>query len=115
MRTTIDAKVGRRGGAYSVEEMENVLNRARRLLADTMALLELENERFWKTELDSDEKAHLDTVMDLIKRVQRAMATVVEIETKYGLSPYEARANLDLEAAREEILERFRRASRKAA
>ena len=115
MRTTIDEKVGRRGGAHSVEELETILNRARRLLADTMALLELENERFWKTELDKDEKAHLDIVVDLIKRVQKAMSQVVEIETKYGLSPLDARQQLDLEAAREEILERFRRISRKAA
>ncbi len=115
MGTTIDAKVGRRGGAYSVEELENTLNRARRLLADTMALLELENEKFFKTELEDDEKAHLDEVVKLIKQTQRAMQTVLDIEVKYGLSPLESGQQLDLEAAREEILERFDRICRAAA
>lgn len=115
VRTTIDAEVGRRGGAYSVEDLENTLNQARKLLADTMALLELENERFFKTELDKDDKAHLDQVMDLIKRVQKAMQTVIDIELKHGLAPFDARQQLDLEAARAEILERLRRLSRRAA
>jgi hypothetical protein len=115
VRTTIDEQVGRRGGAYSVEDLENTLNQARKLLADTMALLELENERFFKTEFDKDDKDHLDTVMDLIKRVQKAMQSVIDMELKYGLSPFDARQQLDLEAARAEILERFRRLPRKVA
>ena len=115
MRTTIDAKVGRRGGAYSVEELENVLNRARKLLADTSALLELEIDRLFKSELDDEESVRLKEVTDLIRQTQKAMAMVMEIEVKYGLSPFEARSQLDLEAAREEILERFRRIRRKAA
>jgi hypothetical protein len=115
VRTTIDDKVGRRGGAYSVEELENTLNRARKLLADTSALLELEIDRLFKSEIDPDESVRLKEVTDLIRNTQRAMAMVMEIEVKYGLSPFEARSQLDLEAAREEILERFRRASRKAA
>ena len=115
MRTTIDEQIGRRGGAYTKEELENTLNRARKLLADTLALLELENERFFKTELDTDEKAHLDTVMDLVKRTQKAMQTVIDIEVKYELSPHNARSQLDLEAARVEILDRLGRLSCAAA
>ena len=115
MRTTIDEQIGRRGGAYTKEELENTINRARKLLADTLALLELENERFFKTELDTDEKAHLDTVMDLVKRTQKAMQTVIDIEVKYGLSPDNSHNQLDLEAARVEILDRLGRLSRAAA
>lgn len=115
MRTTIDAKVGRRGGAYSVEELENVLNRARKLLADISALLELEVDRLFEVELGEDEGVRLKAVTDLIRQTQKAMAMVMEIEVKYGLSPFEARAELDLEAAREEILERFRRIHRQIA
>lgn len=115
VRTTIDAKVGRRGGAYSVEELENVLNRARKLLADTSALLELEIDRLFKTELDENEGVRLKEITDLIRSTQKAMAMVMEIEVKYGLSSFEARSELDLEAAREEILERFRRIRRQTA
>lgn len=115
MRTTIDAKVGRRGGAYSVEELENTLNRARKLLADTSALLELEIDRLFRSDLNEDESVRLDTVMGLIKQTQKAMQTVLDIEVKYGLAPFDARNTLDLEAARAEILERLRRVSRKAA
>ena len=115
MRTTIDEQIGRRGGAYTNEELENTLNRARKLLADTLALLELENERFFKTELDTDEKAHLDAVMDLVKRTQRAMQSVIDIEVKYNLSPCNSRNQLDMEAARVEILDRLSRLYRAAA
>ena len=115
VRTTIDEQIGRRGGAYTTEELENTLNRARKLLADTLALLELENERFFKTELDKNEKAHLDTVMDLVKRTQKAMQTVIDIEVKYGLSPDKHLSQLDLEAARVEILDRLGRLSLAAA
>ena len=115
MGTTIDAKVGRRGGAYSVEELENILNQARKILADTMAVLELENEKFLKAELKQDDKVHLDEVMKMVKLTQQTMQTVTAIEDKYGLSAMEARQHLDLEAARAEILERIRRLARRAA
>ena len=115
VRTTIEEQIGRREGAKSNEALENTLNRARKLLSDTLALLELENERFFKTELDTDEKAHLDTVMDLVKRTQNAMQTVINIEVKYGLSPENGRSQLDMEAARVEILDRLSRLSCAAA
>ena len=115
VRTTIGEQIGRRGGTNTNEALENTLNRARKLLSDTLALLELENERFFKTELDTDEKAHLDTVMDLVKRTQKAMQTVIDIEVKYGLSPDNSRSELDLEAARVEILDRLGRLTRAAA
>ncbi len=115
MRTTIDEQIGRRGGAYTNEALENTLNCARKLLADTLALLELENERFFKIELDTDEKAHLDTVVDLVKRTQKAMQTVIDIEVKYGHSSCNYGSQLDLEAARVEILDRLGRLSCAAA
>lgn len=115
MRTTIDAKVGRRGGAYSVEDLENTLNRARKLLADTSALLELEIDRLFDIEINPDDSVRLKEVTDLIKSTQKAMAMVMEIEMKHGLSAFDARPTLDLEAARAEILERFDSLCRAAA
>lgn len=115
MRTTIDDKVGRRGGAYSVEELETVLNRARKLLADTSALLELEIDRLFKSEMDESETVRMTQVTDLIRQTQKAMAMVMEIEAKYGLASFDARSQLDLEAARAEIIDRIGRLSRAAA
>jgi hypothetical protein len=115
VRTTIEEQIGRQVGASTNEALENTLNRARKLLSDTLALLELENERFFKTELDTDEKAHLDTVMDMVKRTQKAMQTVIDIEVKYGLSSDNGRSQLDLEAARVEVLDRLSRLTRAAA
>lgn len=98
-----------------MEDLENVLNRARKLLADISALLELEIDRLFKAELDEGESVRLDEVMGLIKQTQKAMQTVLDLEVKYGLAPYDTRANLDLEAARAEIVERLRRLSGVAA
>jgi hypothetical protein len=108
VRTTIDAKVGRRGGAYSVEELENTLNQARRLLDDVIALTDLEKERLLEQQSDEDGK-RLAKLTDLVSTTQKAMQTIIMIEQKYGLSAFEARQQLDLEAARAEILERIRR------
>ncbi len=115
MRTTIDAKVGRRGGAYSVEELENVLNRARKLLADLSAVLELEIDRLFGIEFDENDTEREKQIKTLIGQAQRAWQTVLDLEAKYGLSPYDNRTELDLEAARAEILERLGRLTRAAA
>lgn len=120
MRTTIDAKVGRRGGAYSVEELENTLNRARKALADTTAVLELEKERLFGAQIDpkslkGEDAIRYKAILGLLAQVQKAIQTVLDIEIKYGISPFEARQHLDLEAARAEILERIRRLTGEAA
>ena len=115
VRTTIDAKVGRRGGAYSVEELENVLNRARKLLADLSAVLELEIDRLFGIEFDENDTDREKQIKTLIGQAQRAWQTVIDLEAKYGLSPYDGRSELDLEAARAEILERLGRLARAAA
>lgn len=114
VRTTIDAKVGRRGGAYSVEELENSLNRARKALTDTTTVLELETERLFGALIDPDDLKGEDAVryralLGLLAQVQKAIQTVIEIENKFGISAFDARHQLDLEAARAEILERIRR------
>ena len=115
VRTTIDAKVGRRGGAYSVEELENTLNRARKLLADVSAVLELEIDRLFGVEFDEDDKEREKQVKALIAQTQKAWQTVIDLEAKYGLSPYDKQPELDLEAARAEILERIGRFAGEAA
>lgn len=109
MRTTINQRVGRRGGAYPVEELENVLNRARKLLADISAVLELEIDRLFGVEFDADDTEREKQIKALIAQTQRAWQTVIEIEAKHGLSAYDGRPELDLEAARAEILERLGR------
>lgn len=98
-----------------MEELENVLNRARKLLADISALLELEIDRLFGSELNPDETVRMKEVTDLIRQTQKAMAMVMEIEVKYGLSPMAERSQLDLEGARAEILDRLGRLSRAAA
>lgn len=107
MRTTINDLVDRRGGAYSTEDLEQVVGRARRLLADTSALLELEIDRLFDTEIEHDDK-RIRAITDLIRQVQKAMQTVTEIEAKAGIAG-PRRHDLDLEAAREEILRRLAR------
>jgi hypothetical protein len=109
VRTTINQRVGRSGGAYSVEELENVLNRARKLLADISAVLELEIDRLFGIEFDVNDTEREKQIKMLISQTQRAWQTVIELESKYGLSPYDSRTELDLEAARAEILERLGR------
>ena len=109
MGTTINDLVDRRGGAYRVEELEDVLNRARRLLADISALLELEIERLFDTEIEPDDRVRIDNATDMIRQTQKAMATILEIEAKAGLSAMADRNAMDLEAARDEILRRLAR------
>lgn len=115
MRTSIDRKVGRAGGAYPVEELENTLNRARKLLSDISAVLELEIDRLFGIEFDEDDKEREKQIKTLIGQAQKAWQTVIDIEVKYGLTPCDARSHLDLEAARAEILERLGRLAREAA
>lgn len=115
VRTSIDRKVGRAGGAYSVEELENTLNRARKLLSDLSALMELEIDRLFGIEFDEDDKEREKQIKTLIGQAQKAWQTVIDIEVKYGLTPYDARSDLDLEAARAEILDRLGRLAREAA
>ncbi|MEM7422498.1 MAG: hypothetical protein AAF334_02185 [Pseudomonadota bacterium] len=109
MRTSINDFVDRRGGAYTREELDNVLDRARRLLADLSAQLEHESDRLFGVELDEADEARIKTVRGLIAQVQKAMQTVIDIELKAGLSPSPGAGALDMEAAREEIIGRLSR------
>jgi len=109
LRTTINDLVDRRGGAYRAEELEDVLNRARKLLADISALLELEIDRLFAAEVDSDNKERIEKAKDMIRQTQKAMAMVLEIEAKAGLSMLADRNAMNLEAARDEILRRLAR------
>lgn len=110
MRTTINDLVDRRGGAYSVEDLETILNRARKLLADTSALLELEIDELFALEFDlAEREKHVGEVTKMIKQVQKLMITVMDIEAKAGLSPEPGHAVINLEEARDEILRRLTR------
>ena len=109
MSTTINALVDRRGGAYTAEELQDVLNRARRILADTSALLELEIERLFETEVDVSDDEHLKRIKGLITQTQKGVQQILDIEAKAGLSVLVGGSALDLDKAREEILRRIAR------
>ncbi len=110
MRTTINERVGRRGDARVHEEAEGLLNAARKLLADTSAMLELELDRLFEIEVDDTDKDRIKQINELIRSTQKAMQTVLDIELKYGLDvPGLGDGEIDLEAAREEILGRLAR------
>lgn len=108
MRTTINALVGRQGGVPSKEDLKEVLDRARRLLADISALLELECDRLFEIEVDPDDDTRIIRIKELIAQTQKAMQTVLDIEKKAGLGQ-DGPPQLDLEGAREEILRRLAR------
>jgi tRNA A37 N6-isopentenylltransferase MiaA len=107
--TTINELVDRRGGAYSAEELENVLNRARKILADTAALLELEIERYFAEEVDESDEKRLKRLRELIAQTQKGMQQILDIETKSGLALLVGGRELDLDHAREEIMRRIAR------
>ena len=109
MSTTINELVDRRGGAYSAEELENVLNRARKILADTAALLDLEIERFFAEEVDESDEKRLKRLRELIAQTQKGMQQILDIEMKSGLTLLVGGRELDLDHAREEILRRIAR------
>lgn len=109
MRTTINALVDRRGGAYSAEELQDVLNRARRILADTSALLEHEIERLFETEIDVSDEEQMKRIKNLIAQTQKCVQQVLDIEAEAGLSVTDSSNSLDLDEAREEITRRIAR------
>ena len=80
MSTTINTLVDRRGGAYTAEELQDVLNRARRILADTSALLELEIERLFATEVDVSDDEQLKRIKGLITQTQKGVQQILDIE-----------------------------------
>lgn len=109
MSATINELVDRRGGAYSAEELEDVLNRARKILADTTALLDLEIERYFGEEIEETDEKRLTHIKSLITQTQKAMQQMLDIETKADLALLVGGRELDLDHAREEILRRIAR------
>ena len=107
--TTINDIVDRRGGAYSAEELGDVLNRARKILADTTALLDLEIERYFGEEIEETDEKRLTHIKSLITQTQKAMQQMLDIETKADLALLVGGRELDLDHAREEILRRIAR------
>ena len=109
MSTTINALIDRRGGTCSTEELQDVLNRARRILADTSALLELEIERLFETEIEVSDDEQMKRIKNLIAQAQKGVQQVLDIEAKAGLTVPVGGSALDLERAREEIMRRIAR------
>lgn len=110
MRTTINELVDRRGGAYSIEDLKDCLNRARKLLADTAAFLDMQMEHLCAQEIDTDlDKDGLKQIQALVNDVRRCMMIVLELQAKHGLPEKNPSAALNLEEARDEILRRLAR------
>ena len=93
----------------SEEELETVLTRARRLLADISAALELESDRLFNEQFEETDEDRLKALKTLIAQTQKAWQTVIDLETRLGLSPLATEPKLDMEAARDEILRRLAR------
>lgn len=108
MRTTINS-VDRRGDAYSIEHLEDVLIEARRILADTRAVLELEIEKLDDGDLDEKAEERLKNLKTTLGEARRSTTMVLELEAKLCVHALSLGPAIDLEAAREEILSRFAR------
>lgn len=109
MRTTINDLVDRRGGAYVDQGTNDVLSRARKILADATVLLELEIDRLFALESDPDDTKRLQSISDLIRQTQRAMTMVLQFEATTDAAPQGDDATLDLGAAHDEIMRRLDR------
>ena len=107
MRTTINDQVDRRGGAYEEQELEEILFKTRKILADTSAFLELKIDQLFETEFDKDDKEHANAVKSLIQQLQAAWRQVLDMQAKTGCTGQGAAINL--EAARAEIESRLAR------
>lgn len=107
--TTINEIVDRRGGAYSEDELEDVLNRSRKILADISALLDLEVERLFEMPVDSLSDDQIKQIRGLIAQTQKGMQQILDIETRAGLHMLVGGRELDLDQAREEVLRRIAR------
>ena len=109
MGTTINDLVDRQGGAYSEEELVNVLNQARKILADTCVLLDLEIETHFATDLEQLDEDKLKRLKSLIQQIQKGMQQILDVEIKTGLTLKVGGRDMDVEEAREEILRRIAR------
>ena len=111
MRTTINKLVGRRGDAHSEEELDDVLNHARKILADTCVLLDHEVDTQFATEIDGRDEERLKKIKGLIVSTQKAIQQILDIEAKLRLSQAVDGRELNVEEAREEIMRRIARIS----
>lgn len=109
VRTTINKCVDRRGGARDDHDLKALSERARKLLADTSAMLELELERLFDEEIDLEDRVRLKEVSEGIRQTQKVLTMVLEIEARTGLSSLDESSALNLDEARDEILRRLAR------
>lgn len=109
MRTT--DQNDRRGDADARAEIQKVLARARMILANTSALLELETDRLFEMYESDPEPDRMKAVSALIRETQKAMMMVVDIEAKLLSRRLDSDdpGLIDLEAARREIESRLAR------
>ena len=108
MRTTINDLIGRKGGDCGKDELERVLTRARRILADVSAFTELELDRLMAAEIETEDEERVEKIQKLIAETRKTMSMVVDLEAKVGLSLANRPGEIvDLEEARAEILDRL--------
>ena len=102
-------EVDRRGGA-DVDDLGNVLIRARALLADVYLSLKIEADRIRERASTEDDAKRKDDLGSALRLVHKNMTMVMEMEAKFGLAKTEQTA-MNLEDARDEILRRLTRLS----
>lgn len=107
MRTTTN-EVGRRGGAHSHEDAEDILENARTILADISAFLKSRRERLKGALADTEDEAEMKDLEDKLMQTQKSWRLVLDLQAKAGRACAHAPA-MDLEQARAEILGRLAR------
>ena len=111
MRTTINEHVGRWGGASVVEDFNDLLQKTRELLANTCAFLELRIETLSNEKAGANEPDEVKALDGLITDTRKCLQQAVDVRTKALAAGITDKPELDLEAARDEILGRFARLS----
>lgn len=106
--TTINRQVDRPGDAYEAKDLEDALQRARKLLAEIYTLLEVHSSRLRGERACAQDPKLQDKLDTMIRQVHKNMTLVLEIEVKTGLATKDRDA-VDLEEARAEILRRLAR------
>ena len=84
----------------SEEDLEKVLTRARRLLADISATLQLESDQLFSEQFDGTDEDRLAALKTQISQIQKAWDRVIDLEAKTGVTLVAKHPQLDLEAAR---------------
>lgn len=82
---------------------------ARKLLADTCVLLELQIEKLTDAKTDVDDRVQAQSLEDLITKFRKSLTLALDIRGKALAAGFSDKPELNLEAARAEIESRLAR------